>query len=265
MEPFFGPQREETLSLLESEDVQLPITLGDGVPSFRIEQRGGLWMLCPLVIDHDAASDLQQSVVDNSGLYTWDFVASAEPIFATRSRAEFVRWLRMWPWLGTGLRRAAPKHARPESVTIDFEHLDRSERTTLRWRADDDMPAEETIEVMVVRDGAVARESVESPAHLWDELVDVMLTIFSPTTQHLRDPATVPQIRVPEAIKRQTPGRESTPTRPVNLPADQFLNASIQIVTAGVEHRAELRGESAREVLEALFFFAAELGVPLPR
>jgi hypothetical protein len=263
MDPFFGPQREEALALLESDDVSLPIVLGDGIPSFRIERRDGLWMLCPLVVDYDAAVGLQQSVVDDSGLYTWDFVTSAEPIFATGTRDEFLRWLRNWPWLGTGLRRAAPKHPRPDSVEVVLEHLERRERTVLRWSADLDRPAVETIEVVMVRGDATARESIEAPADLWDELVDVLVTIFEPTTPI--DDATMPQIRVPDAVMRQTPGREAIPTKPMNLSADEFLNARVQIVCAGEDRHAELKGEEARQILDTLFFFAAELGLPLPR
>ena len=84
MEPYFGPDREETVRRLRERMVHLPITLGNGAPAFRIDCRDGMWLLAPLVMDAEAAMRMEET--QDSGIWRWDFQAEGEPIFASRSR-----------------------------------------------------------------------------------------------------------------------------------------------------------------------------------
>jgi hypothetical protein len=99
-------------------------------------------------------------------LYTWDFLETAEPVFSTSSKSEFLRWLELWPWLGTGERRAAPTHPEPDAVELDFENLAADHRTVFRWSKAAERRAVVPISIEILRGGLSSTETANAPAHL---------------------------------------------------------------------------------------------------
>lgn len=260
MDPFFGPGREETLARLYASSPALPITLGDGMPSFVIECRSGTWLLAPLRLDPAAGA-----------------LAAAEPVFETRSKAEFVRWLELWPWLGTGVPRAAPPtSATVTEVTVEFDHLALPHRTVFRWARPAEGLALERVAVEAEREIGSTTQTLEVPAHLWWEFLDVLRTVFPeeaektaadapPPALPPRDPdATAEYFRLPPRLQaaRHISDVPTVPEQVVDTNA--FLRGHIRLGEQDRLCTTMLTGPQALELLTFMLEFAAEYGLSLP-
>jgi hypothetical protein len=276
MQPFFGPDREETLQLLRRDDAaeRLPITLGDGMPSYVIDTLDGRWVLIPLLLDDDAAREVQEAAAVDSGLWSWDFLQRAEPIYATPSKAEFIRWLEMWSWLGTGVPRAARAGAHEvTAVELEFENLMDGTRNVFSWTRSPDSPALETLHVLVEQKSRSASESVEVPAHLWAEFVDVLRTHCGeakpPPAPVAESDVTRPNLIVSQRLLREIGGGQpdaaGRTVDGINIDPSRYVICSMKLaVTNGRRAQCKLKREEASELLDFVVGFATEFGLNLP-
>lgn len=272
MQPFFGPDREEALELLRGKDAveHLPITLGDGMPSYVIDTHDDRWVLIPLQLDEEAAHRVGQQAAVDSGLWSWDFLQRGDPIYATPSKSEFVRWLEVWSWLGTGVPRAAPQTS--DEVTaceLEFENLMRGDRLIFSWARSPDAPALETLHATVETEGATYDEQAQIPAHLWSEFVDVLRehtfeTVPMPGSADAD--STRPDLIVSQRLLREVEGVRPEPAgRTVdglNLDPARYVACTIRLAIAD-EGRVECRLEKAEahELREFVIAFAADYGL----
>jgi hypothetical protein len=81
---------------------QLPITLGLYAPQATIKHEGGRWLLCPLVMDRDAAAVAGRAALAAGESWMpemeWRFLREGEPTLACADKDDFIRELERMAW-----------------------------------------------------------------------------------------------------------------------------------------------------------------------
>lgn len=104
MAPYIGPSREQVLRWLRSANPasRLPITLGVYSPQAIIDREDDSWTLCPLELDHDAATEAGQKARATGEPWMpemkWEFLKKAAPLISEETIDDFIRALERLEW-----------------------------------------------------------------------------------------------------------------------------------------------------------------------